>query len=365
MSQQPGQVAIGSERLNRVEVRVLESQEHLNELDQSIAGVSDNTAKQGKAITTLMEQQKSTSAMLDAVVRAVKRLDRSRSRPRVVTVSTPSAPHSGCKQSAGKSKCPQGELPAERHEQPASGTVWSEEAGCCDDPEPQGNLQVAGIGAHDRTRLPAQSALANWVDDEPMEGVETGEAAALWSSGGMQSWGWDGDPVDQQVPTAGLDGLRCGSASSSCASDGRLQQRPSGRPRTSSAGRCRSDQMKQHGYLQGSDHAVYGRGDAAGACRSRSVGCPGGGAPRPSAEMAHCVKGVLARIEEALTKLDGSPRASHDSGDLAAGRAPPASWAFAGGDGTARGKSAGRAGVRSRDATAWRPDSGCHNSYTT
>lgn len=187
----------------------------------------------------------------------------------------------------------------------------------------------------------------------------------MWSSGGMQSWGWDGDPVDHQVQSAGLDGLRCGSASSSCASDGRLRQRPA-RPRTASAGRCRPDQMKQNGYLQGmnggpdddavwghgdgSDHAGYGRRDVAGACRSRSVGCPGGGPPRPSAEMAHCVKGVLARIEEALTKLDGSPRASNDGGDPAAGCAPPASWAFAGGCGTARGKSAGRAGLCSSDA---------------
>lgn len=50
------------------------------ELDLSLAGVSDNTARHGKAISTLAEQQKRTSQTLDAVVRAVKRLARSRSR---------------------------------------------------------------------------------------------------------------------------------------------------------------------------------------------------------------------------------------------------------------------------------------------
>lgn len=50
------------------------------ELDLSLAGVSDNTARHGKAISTLCEQQKRTTVTLEAVVRAVKRLDRSRSR---------------------------------------------------------------------------------------------------------------------------------------------------------------------------------------------------------------------------------------------------------------------------------------------
>merc|ERR1719217_1702461 len=52
------------------------------EFDISLAGVSDNTARHGKAISTLAEQQKRTSSTLDAVVRAVKRLGRSRSRER-------------------------------------------------------------------------------------------------------------------------------------------------------------------------------------------------------------------------------------------------------------------------------------------
>ncbi|CAE8647359.1 unnamed protein product, partial [Polarella glacialis] len=52
------------------------------ELDLSLAGVSDNTARHGRAISSLTEQSSRNTQMLDAVVRAVKRLDRSRSRPR-------------------------------------------------------------------------------------------------------------------------------------------------------------------------------------------------------------------------------------------------------------------------------------------
>ncbi|CAE7537099.1 dnaJ [Symbiodinium sp. KB8] len=55
-----------------------------SELDLSLAGVSDNTARHGRAIASLTEQQRRTSDTLDAVVRAVKRLDRSRSRQRGV-----------------------------------------------------------------------------------------------------------------------------------------------------------------------------------------------------------------------------------------------------------------------------------------
>ncbi|CAJ1365209.1 unnamed protein product [Effrenium voratum] len=51
-----------------------------SELDLSLAGVSDNTARHGRAIASLSEQQRRTTETLDAVVRAVKRLDRSRSR---------------------------------------------------------------------------------------------------------------------------------------------------------------------------------------------------------------------------------------------------------------------------------------------
>lgn len=46
------------------------------ELELSLAGVSENTASQGQAITALTEKQKRSSVTIDAVVRAIKRLDR-------------------------------------------------------------------------------------------------------------------------------------------------------------------------------------------------------------------------------------------------------------------------------------------------
>ena len=45
------------------------------ELDLTLAGVSDNTSRHGKAISSLIEQQNRTTNIVDAVVRAVKRLD--------------------------------------------------------------------------------------------------------------------------------------------------------------------------------------------------------------------------------------------------------------------------------------------------
>jgi hypothetical protein len=54
--------------------------ERISELDLSLAGVSDSTARHGKAVSTLADQQKTTSSTLGAVVRAVKRLAQSRSK---------------------------------------------------------------------------------------------------------------------------------------------------------------------------------------------------------------------------------------------------------------------------------------------
>ncbi|CAK9057681.1 unnamed protein product [Durusdinium trenchii] len=61
-----------------------------SELDLSLAGVSDNTARHGRAIASLTEQQQRTTQTMDAVIRAVKRLDRSRSRQARPTSTTPS-----------------------------------------------------------------------------------------------------------------------------------------------------------------------------------------------------------------------------------------------------------------------------------
>lgn len=66
-----------------------------SELDLSLAGVSDNTARHGRAIASLTEQQQRTTQTMDAVIRAVKRLDRSRSRQARPTSTTPSELASG------------------------------------------------------------------------------------------------------------------------------------------------------------------------------------------------------------------------------------------------------------------------------
>lgn len=63
------------------------------EVDFSLAGVSDNTARHGKAISALSEQQARTWKTLQAVVRAVQRLDGARARspaatPRVCRASS-------------------------------------------------------------------------------------------------------------------------------------------------------------------------------------------------------------------------------------------------------------------------------------
>lgn len=52
------------------------------ELDLSLAGVSDNIARHGRAIGTLTEQQKRSNSAMESLVRAVKRISRSRSRAR-------------------------------------------------------------------------------------------------------------------------------------------------------------------------------------------------------------------------------------------------------------------------------------------
>merc|ERR1719401_2420407 len=75
------QAVLGSTRL------ISEIGDRTAEFDLSLAGVSDNIARHGKAISTLTEQQKRTSTTLDAVVRAVKRLDHG--RPRSLGTSTP------------------------------------------------------------------------------------------------------------------------------------------------------------------------------------------------------------------------------------------------------------------------------------
>eukprot|EP00418_Pyrodinium_bahamense_P068773 CAMPEP_0179102662 /NCGR_PEP_ID=MMETSP0796-20121207/47527_1 /TAXON_ID=73915 /ORGANISM="Pyrodinium bahamense, Strain pbaha01" /LENGTH=483 /DNA_ID=CAMNT_0020800543 /DNA_START=59 /DNA_END=1512 /DNA_ORIENTATION=+ len=333
-AQQPGQAAIGSERLNRIEVHVMESQEHLRELDLSLAGVSDNTAKQGKAISTLMEQQKCTSATLDAVVRAVKRLDRSRSRPHALAIqSAQGGPAStGCASGNTNGAEMEQRLPASASSVPTHGSgrdfAPGEATGSeCDSAkghhamewEQQYN-QCPGAAEEQQDEetmasVPQQGDCRQWADQEF---PETAESRRYGSTGSGGAWNWPGrggEPEDQEE-------FRYASAGSSNGSDGRLWHRPSARPRAASAGRHRSGRAGQYGYSQtmGSgipDPSMRGPCDL-GADYGPGVG--GQSAPSgASAEMANCVKGVLARIEEALTKLDGLPQQDAASTSSAGG----------------------------------------------
>lgn len=187
------------------------------ELDLSLAGVSDNTARHGKAISTLSEQQKRTTATLDAVVRAVKRLDRSRSRHKEIDFRAGST---------GGSR--------------------------------------PGEGYQD---------FARWMG----HGIDTEEAATISDShkvpGELQAF----DPRMSDDADAAWDWPGVNSRS------GSFGKAPPGRTFANSAGPAAGPAM------------------AAGA------------------EMANCVKGVLARIEEALTKLDGPSGQDDYVGSVALG----------------------------------------------
>lgn len=67
---------------------VSELDKKTDEFELSLSGVSENAYRHGRAVSKLAEQQKNTSLTLDAVVRAVKRLDRSRSRSREAAPAT-------------------------------------------------------------------------------------------------------------------------------------------------------------------------------------------------------------------------------------------------------------------------------------
>uniref|UniRef100_A0A7S4QW20 SRCR domain-containing protein n=1 Tax=Alexandrium monilatum TaxID=311494 RepID=A0A7S4QW20_9DINO len=337
-AQQPGQAMIGSERINRIELRIMESQEHLKELDLSLAGVSDNTAKQGKAISALMEQQRCTSATLDAVVRAVKRLDRSRSRQRVVSTETTLSVGLRTEGGAHAGDLEQTEERAPAHDggyrPPASGSDASTRDAGAPGGEP-GHRGDAGTGERraDHAQPPAewhgacdqhegQALEPALAGGDCREGDDIGrdfhagfqDAGQYGGTGGSEAWNWRG------WGRACEEEFRHASASSSCGSDGRNRRstRAAGRSRPCSAGpyggqsRLIPDTSLAGPGGPGADYRTpeYEH-ELTGSCRSQSAGCTGsaGGCPLPhsgaSAEMANCVQGVLARIEEALTKLDG------------------------------------------------------------
>jgi len=281
------------------------------ELELSLAGVSDNTARHGKAISNLNEQHKRTHATLDAVVRAVKRLDRSRSRCREAT-PTPSLPpampwplSSGGSRRGGDEVLGMG--PSMR------GFGSDSDAGG------QGELLTSGRGAADwregSNRQPnnlafmdAEEALqppgGPWADDASSGDPRT--AATDRYGSGDDAWNWPGWSTGGDKP-----GLY--------RSDEDLRRRPSSRSGRAGGVASARGSSSGAGGVHGigttelindrgiPDPSLGGPGDLGSDYRpSPHGGDPGSGGPQANTEMAHCVKGVLARIEEALTKLDGT-----------------------------------------------------------
>jgi hypothetical protein len=176
------------------------------ELDLSVAGVSDNTARHGKAISQLMEQQKRTTSIVDAVVRAVKRLDLRR---------------------IGRGGRPD-------------------------------TLDLAyGLGT---SPAPGEAVAVAAGSTNGMTTRDLGEVTQRPTSLGHNMWEPIGDEHRGGLCATAMDDPIYCSRSSSCTSESRPWQ-------------CHPD-LDQHQP----------------------------GAPR---ELASCVEGVLARIEEALTNLDG------------------------------------------------------------
>mmetsp|Transcript_28662 Transcript_28662/g.66478 ORF Transcript_28662/g.66478 Transcript_28662/m.66478 type:complete len:374 (+) Transcript_28662:135-1256(+) len=230
------------------------------ELELSLAGVSDNTARHGRAITTLADQQKSTTATLDAAVRMVSQMVRSRSRSR-----GPAAAPVGNDNGFAASNPPLSVKTPRRSRAEV------------DYPDRLDNAAAAGMQEGFGTRTCASTA---------------SEEAWRWSAGNVEP---DGGLMDHAFQA---DDAKYWSAGSSCASDALYAR--SGRV---SAGNRSSWPV------------------AASTARNNNNAPPG--EQPPSLEMANCVKGVLARIEEALTKLDSNPA----SRDLGPDADPP--WAVA------------------------------------
>lgn len=278
------------------------------ELDLSLAGVSDNTARHGKALGNLAEQQKRTAVTLDAIVRAVKRLDRSRSRSRDHFASmgptmrtddlSPgpallqqvdegdglvsfSAPPTTTSAGGGDGMMGFGSEATEGRE------WWNAPCG-------------GGSGRHSARGGPRS------LGDGVAAGLAGGEGAPLAGGGDGLSeddpWHWPGwstgrnDEPELAVPA---EDVKCGSAPSSPTSttDAALQQQRSlfdavPRSRGSQGGTTPTTARRGRGPQPGPSDQPTSPGSARGG--------------QSNTEMAHCVKGVLARIEEALTKLDGS-----------------------------------------------------------
>eukprot|EP00927_Polykrikos_kofoidii_P019813 TRINITY_DN19293_c0_g1_i1.p1 TRINITY_DN19293_c0_g1~~TRINITY_DN19293_c0_g1_i1.p1 ORF type:complete len:551 (-),score=102.17 TRINITY_DN19293_c0_g1_i1:179-1831(-) len=313
------------------------------ELDLSLAGVSDNTARHGKAISALTEQQKRTSTTLDAVVRAVKRFDhRSRSRSRSACAGAPPLPPQPQQQASVSTPC---DAELEGMVLPTvlgDGQGGSRDRGgegdeglevgidACTAPSSGGLPSGAPSSQHvSHNRAPVQEMTlmapgASGVDvwnefpDPPTVNGYPG-TEGVWSD-----WpgGWS-NGYDERRPCVYEDdeprilygGGMLNSGSSSCGSDAR-QVHGHGHPHS-----------HQQSAVPGRSRRSGRSGPGSGPIAS-SGGSGGSGPPAATGEMAHRVKGVLARIEEALVKLDSN-------GGTAAVRSANAAGREAGGGGGA------------------------------
>lgn len=334
-------------------------QEH----ELSLAGVSDNTARHGMAISTLAEQQKRTSSTLDAVVRAVKRLARSRSRSRGPGVSTEGLPAGMTHSAQGHSTASTNAVSAEAMQpqmaylppvlqEPNAWMHGDGHSNAAEDLVP--TLVDEGLQADEWWRAPdiADDASQPRLLDDPL----TDEPLDVDYGSHDDCLGWlDEDPVGGYGGPGNFGGFatsddepRFWSGSSSCGSDSRAWRASAGSRQSgrSGAGNRRSG---SHGNseLGIPDTCLGGPGDLGSiyskelpSTQTRRHDESSNDGPGASVEMANCVQGVMARIEEALTKLDGSGSRDRDmvSSGMSGGtsrsgtRRVPRSWAAENGD---------------------------------
>lgn len=267
------------------------------ELELSLAGVSDNTARHGKAISSLAEGRKRTSAAIDAVVRAVKRLDRGQALAR-----TPR----DCSHriDAEAAQPPMSAASASTH----SGGEWGVDAQ--DDRRSwAGDQRVSGEHGGGLSGEHGRAVRGRLLLGQEGGGGLGGSAPLAWD---CPSWQDDhasgGHRAEHNVPMHA-------SGSSSCGSDRRSWRRSgaNGGPgrrhypwNTTRANDYYGDQGHTEDLEEQFPPTHLQNGAPTGHGGVSYMSPPEGIAPpEGSADMDSCVKGVMARIEEALTKLDG------------------------------------------------------------
>lgn len=303
------------------------------EFDISLAGVSDNTARHGKAISTLAEQQKRTTSTLDAVVRAVKRLARSRSRSRG---SVGEHFMGNDEQVAGVMARQISGNDVDEH---AYAPTAMQELGCVDT-RPERLESQPSVESQPRLLDAPLEDWGNLVDElagKYVVGADGGDwiGAPGWplaDSAGLETnvlAGLQGPLGYVGAGATSEEDMRGWSGSSSCGSE-RRSLRTYARPHHVQRG-SRPESRGSSGKYRGSagldggipDTLLGGPGDLsgkAGQAGTRQSGDQLSTAPVASPEMANCVQGVLARIEEALTKLDSNGPQEAEPAVLGSGR---------------------------------------------